>query len=67
MKDELKTLLRRVKEKDMLPLFATKYIIFNKYDKVVDIENQKFKEHKQEVVAVSYTHLRNGKLCREPS
>ena len=50
MKDELKTLLRRLKEKDMLPLFATKYIIFNKYDKVVDIENQKFKEHKQEVV-----------------
>lgn len=50
MKDELKTLLRRLKEKDMLPLFATKYIIFNKYDKVVDIENQKFKEHKQEIV-----------------
>ncbi|MDD2245194.1 MAG: hypothetical protein WDA68_11990 [Phycisphaerae bacterium] len=50
MKDELRTLLRRLKEKDMLPILAAKYIIFNKYDKVVDVENQQFKEHKQEIV-----------------
>lgn len=52
MKDELRTLLRRLKEKDILPMLATKYIIFNKYDKVVDIENKQFKEHKQEIVAL---------------
>ncbi|KAA6332731.1 hypothetical protein EZS27_018790 [termite gut metagenome] len=52
MKDELRTLLRRLKEKDMLPIFATKYIIFNKYDKVTDVENQQFKEHKLEIVTL---------------
>jgi len=52
MKDELRTLLRRLKEKDMLPMSATKYIIFNKYDKVVDVENQQFKEHKLEIIAL---------------
>lgn len=50
MKDELRTLLRRLKEKNMLPMLATKYIIFNKYDKVQDGANQQFKEHKQEIV-----------------
>lgn len=50
MKDELRTLLRRLKEKKMLPMLATKYIIFNKYDKVLDGENQQFKEHKKELV-----------------
>lgn len=29
MKDELRTLLRRLKEKDMLPILAAKYIIFH--------------------------------------
>lgn len=52
MKDELRTLLRRLKEKNLLPMFSEKYIIFNKYDKVVDVENQQFKEHKQETVAL---------------
>jgi hypothetical protein len=52
MKDELRTLLRRLKEKSMLPMFATKYIIFNKYDKIADAENPSFKEHKQEIVAL---------------
>lgn len=52
MKDELRTLLRRLKEKEMLPMCATKYIIFNKYDKVLNTEDQQFKEHKQEIVAL---------------
>lgn len=52
MKDELRTLLRRLKEKDMLPISATKYIIFNKYDKVADVENQQFKEHKLEIITL---------------
>lgn len=52
MKDELRTLLRRLKEKEMLPMLATKYIIFNKFDKVQDVENQQFKDHKQEIVAL---------------
>jgi GTPase SAR1 family protein len=50
MKDELRTLLRRLKEKDMLPMLSAKYIIFNKYDKVLDGESKQFKEHKQELV-----------------
>lgn len=52
MKDELKTLLRRLKEKNMLPMSAVKYIIFNKIDKVKDLENKQFKEHKQEIVSL---------------
>lgn len=52
MKDELRMLLRRLKEKSMLPLSAKKCIIFNKYDKIEDVENQTFKEHKQEIVAL---------------
>lgn len=50
MKDDLRSLLRRLKEKKMLPMLATKYIIFNKYDKVLSIDNQQFKDHKQELV-----------------
>lgn len=52
MKDELRMLLRRLKEKSMLPLSAEKYIIFNKYDKIGDVENPTFKEHKQEIVTL---------------
>ena len=52
MKDEFRTLLRMLKEKSMLPLNAEKYIIFNKYDKIKDAENQTFKRHKQEIIAL---------------
>ena len=50
MKDEVRTLFRRLKEKNMLPMSSKKYIIFNKYDKVIDVENVIFKRHKQEIV-----------------
>jgi len=52
MKDEFKMLLHRLKEKDMLPFNATKYIIFNKYDKVGDPENHILKDHEQEIINI---------------
>lgn len=61
MKDDLRSLLHRLKENKMLPLSANKYIIFNKYDKA-DTENIDFRENKDSIVALIEDMFESSRL-----
>lgn len=51
-KDDLKTLLKRFNDNEMLPDDALIYIVLNKFDKAKDIDNDKLNSYIQEVKTI---------------